>query len=70
MIKKKDTIIIKEIRFWNIKINKYLFLHYINPKNKLCKIILLTDFINEILINNDSDVKYNYIRDYIKIKSN
>lgn len=70
MIKKKSLIKIKEIRFWDIKLNKYLFLHYINLDNKLCKIILITDFINEILTNDVSNVKYNYVQDYIGVKSN
>jgi len=70
MIKERSTIRIKEMRFWDIKLNKYLFLHYINPDNNLCKTILITDFINEILINDVSDIKYNYIRGYIGVKSN
>jgi len=56
IIIKKYIIKIKEIRFWGVNFNKYLFLHYINSENRFCKIILIIDFINEILINNISNV--------------
>jgi len=56
IITEEYIIKIKEIRFWDTNLNKYLFLHYIDCENGFCKIILIIDFINEILINNISNV--------------
>ncbi len=70
MIKEYSAIMIKEIRFWDIGLNKYLFLHYINSKNNLCKTILIIDFINEILTNDVSEDKSNYIYDSNGVKAN
>ncbi len=61
IIIKEYIIKIKEIRFWDIIFNKYLFMHYIDSENGFCKIILIIDFINEILTNDVSNDKCNYI---------
>jgi len=70
IIKDKSTMRIKEMGFWDIWLKKYLFLNYINSENNLCKTILITDFINEILTNDISDVEYDFIQDHIGVKSN
>ncbi len=61
IIIKEYIIKIKEITFWDVSFNKYLFLHYIDSENGFCKIILIIDFINEILTNDVSNDKCNYI---------
>jgi len=70
MIKEKSTTRIEGLRFWDIKLNRYLFLHYINSNNKLCKTILLIDFIYEILTDDVSDVKCDFVQNYIGAKIN
>jgi len=62
IIIKECIIKLKEIRFWGIIFNKYLFLHYIGSKNRFCKIILIIDNVNKILTNDVSNDKCNYIR--------